>query len=139
MMVEKSMRLRCRRSASGWYLGEGSFKDKLLGVIDKAGARLRKKGNATGAAVRGHGEIEAEWITGLVGATLEMPRSMEELGALRKGNPRRVICAALVEAHTSMNHSQAPHTYLALTQSLNFSSTIPSHFSIPLDKKLATG
>ena len=26
----------------GWYLGEEGFKDKLLGLIDKAGARIRK-------------------------------------------------------------------------------------------------
>ena len=55
---------------SGWDLGEGSFKDKLLGLIDKAGARPRKKGDATGAAVRAHGESEAERIIGLVGAAL---------------------------------------------------------------------
>ena len=64
---------------SGWDLGEGSFKDKLLGLIDKAGARPRKKGDAAGAAVRAHGESETERIIGLVGA-------------------------ALVKAHTSMNN-----------------------------------
>ena len=33
---------------SGWDLGEGSFKDKLLGLIDKAGARPRKKATLPG-------------------------------------------------------------------------------------------
>ena len=41
---------------------------------------------------------------GLVGAALDLPRSMEELRALRKDDPRKVICAALVKAHTSVNN-----------------------------------
>ena len=43
----------------GWYLGEEGFKDKLLGLIDKAGAKVRKRGSVAGAAVRAHGESEA--------------------------------------------------------------------------------
>ena len=53
---------------------------------------------------RDHGESEAERNIGLVGAALEPLRSMEELGALRKGDPRKAICAALVKAHTSMDN-----------------------------------
>ena len=30
---------------------------------------------------------------------------MDELGALRQGDPRKVICAALVKAHASMNNA----------------------------------
>ena len=46
----------------GWYVGEEGFKDELLGLIDKAGAKVRKRGSVAGAAVRAHGESEAERI-----------------------------------------------------------------------------
>ena len=44
----------------GWYLGEQGFKDKFLGLIDKAGARIRDRGNLAGAPVRVQDEKEAE-------------------------------------------------------------------------------
>ena len=51
----------------GWYLGEEGFKDKLLGLIDKAGAKIRKRGSVAGAAVCAHGENEAERIIRIMG------------------------------------------------------------------------
>ena len=89
---------------SGWYLGEASFKDKLLGLMDKAGGKLRKRGSVAGAAVRAHGESEAERIIRSVGTELGLPESAEELGLLRKGDLRKVICAALVKGRTSMKN-----------------------------------
>lgn len=88
----------------GWYLGEEGFKDKLLGLIDKVGAKVTKRGNVAGAAIRAHGEVEAERIIRVVGAELGLPESVEELRTLRKGDPRKVICAALVKGNTSMNN-----------------------------------
>lgn len=89
---------------SGWYLGEVGFKDKLLGLIDKAGAKIRKRGSVAGAAVHAHGESEAERIIQMVGSGLGLPESADELVLLRKGDPRKVICAALVKKHTSMKN-----------------------------------
>ena len=63
----------------GWYLGEEGFKDKLLGLIDKAGAKIRKRRDVAGAAVRAHGEKEAERIILIVGAEMELPRSAADL------------------------------------------------------------
>jgi putative transposase len=88
----------------GWYLGEEGFKDKLLGLIDKAGAKVMKRGSIAGAAVRAHGESEAERIIRMVGAELGLPTGEEGLRALRKGDPGKVICAALVKGHTSMTN-----------------------------------
>ena len=59
----------------GWYLGEEGFKDKLLGLMDKAGAKIRDRGNLAGAAVRAHDEKEAERIIRIVGAEMELPGS----------------------------------------------------------------
>jgi REP element-mobilizing transposase RayT len=88
----------------GWYLGEEGFKDKLLGLIDKAGAKIRKRGSVAGAAVCAHGEIEAERIIRIVGAELGLAESAEDLELLRKGDPRKVICAALVKGLTSVKN-----------------------------------
>ena len=88
----------------GWYLGEEDSKDKLPGLIDKAGAKIRKRGSVAGAAVRAHGESEAERIIWMIGAELSLPKSAEELDLLRKGDSRKVICAALVKARTSVKN-----------------------------------
>ena len=66
----------------GWYLGEEGFKDRLLGLMDKAGARIRDRGSLAGAAARAHDEKEAERIIGIVGAEMELPGSAAELELL---------------------------------------------------------
>ena len=88
----------------GWYLGEHGFKDKLLGLMDKAGARIRDRGNLAGAAVRAHDEKEAERIIRIVGVKMELPGSAAELELLRKGDPRKVMCAATVKRRTSVKN-----------------------------------
>ena len=88
----------------GWYLGEQGFKDKLLGLMDKAGARIRDRGNLAGAAVRAHDEKEAERIIRIVGAEMELPGSAADLELLRKGDPRKVMRAALVKRRTSVKN-----------------------------------
>ena len=88
----------------GWYLGEEGFKDKLPGLIDKAGAKIRKRGSVAVAAVRAHGESEAERIIWMIAAELSLPKSAEELDLLRKGDSRKVICAALVKSRTSVKN-----------------------------------
>ena len=81
----------------GWYLGEQGFKDKLLELIGKAGAKIRDRGNLAGAAVRAHDEKEAERIIRIVGTEMELPESAADLELLRKGDPRKVMCAAMVK------------------------------------------
>jgi hypothetical protein len=85
-------------------LGEEGFKDKLLGLIDKASAKVTKRGSVAGAAIRAHGEGEAECIIGVIGAALGLPETIEELRALRKVDPGKVIWAALVKANTSVTN-----------------------------------
>lgn len=84
--------------------GEEGFKHKLLGLIDEARAKVTKRGSVAGAAIRAQWEGEAERIIRVAGAEQGLPESMEELRALRKGDPGTVICAALLKAHTSMTH-----------------------------------
>ena len=63
----------------GWYLGEESFKDRLLGLLDGAQAKILKPGNHAGGAVRAHNEREAERIITAVGAHLGMPTTLVHL------------------------------------------------------------
>ena len=75
----------------GRYLVEEGLKDRLLGLIDKAGARIGKRGSVAGAAVRAHGESEVERNIRMIGAELGLPKSAEELELLRKGDSRKVL------------------------------------------------
>jgi len=88
----------------GWYLGEDGFKDKLLGLLEKAGGKIRKKGSLAGDAIQAHNEKEAERIIRTIGSELELPESPEDLMLLRKGDPRKVACAALVKAPTTVSN-----------------------------------
>ena len=44
----------------GWYLGDETFRDQLLELVKKASKLLSKKGSHATAAVKCHGEGEAE-------------------------------------------------------------------------------
>ena len=86
----------------GWYLGEESFKDKLLGMVDKARAKIRRNGHHSGGAVAAHNKQEAERIIRLTAGRLGLPLAVADLAKLRKGDPGKVACAALVRLRTAM-------------------------------------
>ncbi len=91
----------------GWYLGKESFRDKLLGLVDKAKAAklgTRKKTSHSGGAVRAHNESEAERILGVVAAAQGLPLLREELMLLKKADRRKVICAAIIKGRTVVNN-----------------------------------
>lgn len=91
----------------GWYLGKESFRDKLLGLMDKAmttKSGAPKKESHAGGAVRAHNESEAERILGVVGARLDLPLLREELALLKKSDRRKVICAAVAKSRTAVSN-----------------------------------
>lgn len=88
----------------GWYLGQESFRDKLLGVMDKAKLGFRKKDSHTGGAVRAYNESEAERIVGAVGTALGLSMKREDLMLLKKGDRRKVICAAIAKGRTAVGN-----------------------------------
>jgi putative transposase len=88
----------------GWYLGEDGFKDKLLGLMDKAEAKLRKRSSLAGKAIRAHDQAEAERVIAVLGKKLGLPESAAELELLKKGDPRKVVCAALLKAVTAKSN-----------------------------------
>ena len=88
----------------GWYLGKESFRDKLLGLIDKAKSGSRKKDSHAGGAIRAHNENEAERIVGAVGAALGISTKLEDLMLLKKGDRRKVICATIAKGRTAVGN-----------------------------------
>lgn len=88
----------------GWYLGKESFRDKLLGLMDKAKSGSRKKDSHAGGAVREHNEKEAERIVRAVGAALGLSTKPEDLMRLKKGDRRKVICAAIAKGRTTVGN-----------------------------------
>ncbi len=85
----------------GWYLGEESFKDKLLAMVDRArgGEKPRK---AKAGVASAHGEGEAERLIKVVGKVLEFPTKRRELQKLRKSDERKVLLAAVLRRRTSV-------------------------------------
>ena len=90
------------------YRGKEIFRDKLLGLMDKAiKAKPRgthKKASHAGGAVRAHNENEAERILGAVGAALDLPLRREELSLLKKSDRRKVLFAAVAKGRTAVSN-----------------------------------
>ena len=85
----------------GWYLGEASFKDKLLAMVARArGADKPRK--AKTAVASAHGEGEAERLISVLGRVLELPTERRELARLRKGDERKVSLAAVLRKRTAV-------------------------------------
>lgn len=85
----------------GWYLGEESFKDKLLTMMDRL-REGRNPRNVSGGATKGHGEAEADRLVRDVGKVLGLPTGKSLLEKLRKCDERKVLLAALLRRRTSV-------------------------------------
>jgi putative transposase len=88
----------------GWYLGEEGFKDKLLDLLDKTADKLLGNKSHAGEAVKAHHQGEAERIILIAARDFGLPGTREELIHLKKGDPRKVACAALVKRLTSVSN-----------------------------------
>ncbi len=85
----------------GWYLGEESFKDKLLAMVDRARRGDKPRKAKTGVA-SAHGEGEAERLIKECGKVLELPTEKRELERLRKSDERKVLLAAVLRKRTAV-------------------------------------
>ena len=89
----------------GWYLGDGTFKDQLLSLVEKGSKALRKTGSHHGTATREHGESEAEKLIRLSLEHLGLVETCDgKMAQSRKGDPRKVVIATLVKARTSVSN-----------------------------------
>lgn len=82
----------------GWYLGEKTFRDRLLEVLEKP--RARRDLNRTGEAVKDRSLNEAKRLVREGLPHLGLPEPKAKLAALRKGDPRKVWLAMLLRTRT---------------------------------------
>lgn len=80
----------------GGYLGEDSFKDQLLDLMEKlkGGARTRPR-KGTAESWRDYGERDAENLISLYAPGLGLSTDRDELKSLRKGDERKTLLAGL--------------------------------------------
>ncbi|HEY1120306.1 MAG TPA: transposase [Haloferula sp.] len=84
----------------GGYLGEPTFGDRLLGMLERGGGRRSR----AGAVLREHGESEAERLTVSALGELGLPAVVRELAGLKKGDPAKVRIAALLRSRTTVSN-----------------------------------
>jgi REP element-mobilizing transposase RayT len=86
----------------GWYLGEETFRDRLLDLVDKAkGVKARKRSRSE-CVRQDHGEKEAERLIRQCAPHLGLPTGTAELAHLRKGDGRKAMLAALLRRRTTV-------------------------------------
>ena len=88
----------------GWYLGDESFRDRLLALVEKGGKAMRKRGSHSGRAVAAHGEREAERLLAAGLRKLELCDAKGKLLPARKGDARKVALATLLRTRTAMGN-----------------------------------
>jgi putative transposase len=86
----------------GWYLGEDSFRDCLLDLVDKAKGVKARKSKKSESVARDHGLRDTESIIETCGPVLELPKSAADLAKLRKGDERKALLAAILRTRTSV-------------------------------------
>jgi len=101
----------------GWYLGEKTFRDRLLELLEKPA--MRREPHRSGEAVRDRGLNEAERLIQICAPTLGLPAETEALSALRKGDARKVSLAMLLRKRT-----MAPNSWIAERLAMGTSGSV---------------
>ena len=87
----------------GWYLGDSGFRDRLLELAEGLVKRVQR-GSVSGAAVREHGEREAERL--VVGGlkVLGLPVEAGKLRCLKAGEAGKAVVARLLRERTTVGN-----------------------------------
>lgn len=86
----------------GWYLGEDSFKDKLMNLLDDAAVKLtRNRSSVSGDATREHIAHEAEKIIQRVASAWSLEHAQEAMQELKKADERKVKIALILRQKTN--------------------------------------
>lgn len=93
-----------RALQKGWYLGEDSFGDKLLALLQNGAKTLKAKGSHSGAALQKHDEGAAEDVVQRALRLWDMPDGEGLREGIRKGDPRKVAIAIIIKRHTSVSN-----------------------------------
>ena len=86
----------------GWYLGEDTFRDRLLDLVDKAKGVNAPQRRKAGNVAKDYGEKDAERLIHTAGPGIGLPTGLEELAELRKGDPRKALMAAALRQRTTV-------------------------------------
>ncbi len=110
----------------------------MLGLLGKAGGKIRQNGSLAGGAVRAHNESEAVRIIGILGAELGLPDDPDELTLLKKSDSRKIACAAVVKARTSVSNDWIVQR-LAMGHPASMSQMVNRMQRDPMEKKQLKG
>jgi hypothetical protein len=88
------------------YLGEKTFRDRLLELLEKPA--MRREPHRSGEAVRDRSLNEAERLIRVCAPAVGLPVETEAMSALRKGDTRKVSLAMLLRKRT-----MAPNSWIA--------------------------
>jgi REP element-mobilizing transposase RayT len=86
----------------GWYLGEGTFGEKVLEAIKAAVGGERKRSSVGGEAAKAHDEVEAERLVEAALAALGAPGDAAALTGRGRWKDEKEMAAALVRSRTGM-------------------------------------
>lgn len=118
----------------GWYLGDDSFKDKLLAKMNslkQSGAERRRQPEVQ--ILRDHGVRHAEDLIHMHAESLDLPCAEPELTKLPKGHPSKAVLAALLAAQTTVGRK-----WLGERLAMGHASSVSRQIGgVKRDKKLA--
>jgi hypothetical protein len=85
----------------GWFLGEDTFRDRLLALVDRAGGVKPRARRIAAGVLHDHGEREAERLVVAGAAILGLPATLAQLASISKGDERSALLAALIRRHAA--------------------------------------
>ncbi len=92
----------------GWCLGSESFRERMLRLLDQGAEKLQRRSPRDARVRRGHGEAEAGRLIAAGLRYLEL--AQKDLPALRKGDERKLVLAALVRQRTNVSNAWLAET-----------------------------
>jgi putative transposase len=106
----------------GWCLGEASFRERILSLLEKTGEKFSKAREVDGAVRKSHGEDEARRL--LQRAMAHFRISPDDLDRLKRNDPRKLAIARLIRTQTSV-----PNKWIAANLALGHVSGVSRYCS----------
>ncbi len=104
----------------GWCLGGSGFRERVLGLIEAAGEKLRQGAPLVGAVRRSHDEAEARRL--LLEGLRYFGLEGVDLAALKRSDPRKLALGRLLRTRTSVSNA-----WIAREVALGHASSISRH------------
>jgi hypothetical protein len=101
----------------GWCLGQESFRERMLRLMDAAGEKFCRQRDVDGAVRRSHGEAEARRL--LEAGLQWLGLTVRELEGLPRGDARKLALARVIRERTAV-----PNAWIARELSLGHVSRV---------------